>query len=50
MKNRRDKATIYRLSEAERDALKRSALDVRESRFASPEDVAFVFRKRAKSD
>ena len=37
--------TKFRVSEAEREALDRSALDVREDRFASEKQVAALFNK-----
>jgi predicted transcriptional regulator len=36
---------VYRLSEAEREAIERSLEDVRAGRFASDEEVAAIFRK-----
>jgi hypothetical protein len=36
---------VYRLSDAEREAIERSLEDVREGRFASDERIAEIFRK-----
>ena len=41
----REDGSVYRLSEDEREALERSAVDVGEDRFATDEQVATLFKK-----
>ena len=45
----RDDRSVYRLSEDEREALEQSAVDVREGRFATNEQVAAIFKKYRQS-
>jgi hypothetical protein len=48
-KRGREDSSVYRLSEDEREALERSAVDVREDRFATDEQVAAIFKKYRQS-
>jgi hypothetical protein len=48
-KHGREDRSVYRLSEDEREALERSAVDVREDRFATDEQVAALFKKYRQS-